>query len=441
MVIKIGPFNIVSTDEKIARSFSETILTTPSVIQVSASNWEIAQALVFSAFGFDDNLTLNLGYKVRACNANNQRKSLKLSYVSPSPYAEVSLFWDTVEAEITLDRPELTKRPSFNRLIEILRLADLLSRPPNQLSGGETAKVILASHLLNQPEIIVVDRVLGEIDVPTRSSLINYIKSDCSNTLLVALDDAPLDGVDLYFDADQDYVIAVLETPKPVSLSHPLFEHRKFELLVEIEGRSSVKEYLLIDGLSVERAGRVLFDELSIKASSGSLLWVLGPNGSGKTTFFEVLLNFITPNSGYVSLVNGTSQIDIVGNVAYSPQDPEADITELTLFNEIELAWPRRNAVEITTWLAAIGVDKSLLHVPLIEDVSLRKLASVLAAIARNKKICLLDEPTLFLSDVYKLSVVKAIRMFLEAGGIVFCATHDSHLFNLFHNRAENNVG
>lgn len=432
MAIKIEPFKIVSTDGKIARSFSETTFATPEVIQVSASNWEVAQALVFSAFGFEDNLALNLGFKVQPNNANHQLQSLKLSYVSPFPHAEVSLFWDTVEEEITLGRPELTNLAIFNRLIEILELADLLSRQSDQLSGGETAKVILASHLLNQPNVIVVDRVLGEIDVHTRLRLINYIRSSCTNTLLVSLDDAPLDHVDLYFDADQDLVTAAFDPPTLVRLPRSLFDYRKFEVSFGSKGRNSSKVYLLIDNLGVERAGRVLFDRLSIKAPSGSLIWVLGPNGSGKTTFFEVLLNFITPSSGFVSLIDGTSQKNIVSNIAYSPQDPEADITEMTLFKEIELTHSKRQAAEVTAWLMAIGVDESLLHVALIEDVSLRKLASVLAAIGRNKKVCLLDEPTLFLSDVHKAWVIKAMRMFIDTDGIILCATHDNTLFNLF---------
>jgi ABC-type multidrug transport system ATPase subunit len=441
MAIKIESFKIVSTDGKITRSFSETTFATPQVIQVSASNWEVAQAVVFSAFGFEDNLTINLGYRVRPRNANRQLKTLKHSYVSPFPHAEVSLFWDTVEEEITLGRPEFTGLARFNRLIGVLELTDLLSRRPDQLSGGETAKVILASHLLNQPEVIVVDRVLGEVDVHTRSGLIDFIRSDCTDTLLAALDDAPLGDVNYYFDADQDNVSATFAPPATAKFHHSLFDYRNFELSFGSEGDRFSKEYLLIENLGVERAGRMLFDGLSLKASSGSFIWVLGPNGSGKTTFFEVLLNFITPSSGGVSLVDGSSQKKVVDNIAYSPQDPEADITELTLFKEIELTRPKRTAADVTSWLVEIGVDQNLIHVPLIEDVALRKLASVLAAVSRNKKICLLDEPTLFLSDLHRTWVINAMRGLLNAGGIIFCATHDNTFFNLFSHGSTKNSG
>ena len=42
-------------------------------------------------------------------------------------------------------------------------------------------------------------------------------------------------------------------------------------------------------------------DNLSLEVNQGEILGYLGPNGSGKTTTFKVLLDLIHPDSGRIS--------------------------------------------------------------------------------------------------------------------------------------------
>src|SRR5918911_3007905 len=101
MAIKIGPFSISSNEGGTGRSFPEMALDLPEVIQVSGSDWPLTQAIVFAAFGFDRSLIWNLGYKIlEERELETPRETLKLSYASSIPHAEISLFWDTVKEEI-----------------------------------------------------------------------------------------------------------------------------------------------------------------------------------------------------------------------------------------------------------------------------------------------------------------------------------------------------
>jgi ABC-type multidrug transport system ATPase subunit len=116
---------------------------------------------------------------------------------------------------------------------------------------------------------------------------------------------------------------------------------------------------------------------------------------------------------------------------AYAPQDPEGDVTELTLLEEVRLArkTTHRNGMAetaIETWLDSLGVSENQWNFPLSDDVQNRKLASVLAAFARNRPIVLLDEPTLFLDSSGRKTISKAIISHLSRGGAVISATHDS---------------
>jgi ABC-type Mn2+/Zn2+ transport system ATPase subunit len=436
MAIKIEPFRISSNEGKVTRSVSEIVLDQPDVIQVSGSDWPLTQAIVFAAFGFDLSLVSSLGYKIREERAPRRpRQPVKLSYASSLPHAEISLFWETVTEEITLGDGRLMDEPLFKTIVEMLCLSSLLERRPDQLSGGETVKVILAAHLINRPDVLVVDRGLGEIDVNTRLRIINHVRTASNNNLLVVLDNSQIDGIRLYFSTDKDPVVG---TAPPTSTTNPysLFSYTRFGIVSSGSGCGTSKDYLLIDDFGIERNGRTLFENVSMQASSGSLLWVLGPNGSGKTSFFEALLNLAKPKTGRAFWSEAGSLKNLDKHIAYSPQDPDIDITELTLLEEVTLACGERTNEETMKRLKEIGLPEESLLLPLSEDVALKKLASVLAALNRRKSVCLLDEPTLFISGAQRSWVINAMWVFLSQGGVILCATHDNVLFESFDERS-----
>ncbi|MDQ1426935.1 MAG: transport system ATP-binding/permease protein, partial [Acidimicrobiaceae bacterium] len=53
-----------------------------------------------------------------------------------------------------------------------------------------------------------------------------------------------------------------------------------------------------LEGVSVSRPGKPLFDDLSLTVSTGDRLGVVGLNGSGKSTLLRVLAGNLEPESG-----------------------------------------------------------------------------------------------------------------------------------------------
>ena len=57
---------------------------------------------------------------------------------------------------------------------------------------------------------------------------------------------------------------------------------------------------LLINNLSFSRNDNIIFQNLNLSLSNRSITQIRGKNGSGKTTFINVVLNFLESKTGEI---------------------------------------------------------------------------------------------------------------------------------------------
>jgi len=168
-------------------------------------------------------------------------------------------------------------------------------------------------------------------------------------------------------------------------------------------------------------------DGLDLTVNTGEVHGFLGPNGAGKTTTFRILLGLLRADAGHAQLLGGDPWRDAVAlhrRLAYVPGD-------VTL-------WPTLSGGEIIDLLGRLrgGLDPKR-RADLLErfDLDPRKKArayskgnrqkvALIAALASDVELLLLDEPTAGLDPLMEATFRQVIREELQSQRTVLLSSH-----------------
>ncbi|MGA2775666.1 MAG: ABC transporter ATP-binding protein [Candidatus Omnitrophota bacterium] len=159
----------------------------------------------------------------------------KIGFVFQNP--DVQLFCPTVEEDIffgplqlDLDMDEAEAR--FDKIIEKLHIKHLIRRMPHQLSLGEKKKVSIASVLVIDPEVLLLDEPTAGLDPRTCRELIDLIDDYHAQgrTVITAIQDLHIvpEMADKIFILNEEKSIAVSGSCEEILTQQPLLE--KFNL-------------------------------------------------------------------------------------------------------------------------------------------------------------------------------------------------------------------
>ncbi|MCX7622178.1 MAG: ABC transporter ATP-binding protein [Thermomicrobium sp.] len=86
-----------------------------------------------------------------------------------------TVFDDVAFGPLQLGWPPEQVRASVTRVLAELRLAHLADRAPYELSGGEKKRVALATVLVMEPEVVLLDEPTANLDPRSRAELIDLL--------------------------------------------------------------------------------------------------------------------------------------------------------------------------------------------------------------------------------------------------------------------------
>jgi ATP-binding cassette subfamily F protein uup len=338
------------------------------------------------------------------------------------------------------------------------------------LSGGERRRVALARLLVGEPDLAILDEPTNHLDVETIEWLEDHLLRrfrgaillithdravlDRVTTRTLELDDGTLTsyagGYGLYLEAKaerqahaerternrQNFLRREVEwlrrQPKARATKQKARIGRAEETLAQegprreraAELRAHAerlgKTVLSLSGLRLERDGRCLVKDLDLDLSSGERIGIVGPNGSGKTSFLLALHGEIATCGGVLTLGSNT-------RVGYLDQaraglDPAKNVREAVAgeAGEVEIGGER---MQVGSYLERFLFDRR--HQRLrVSELSGGERARVCLArlLWQRTNLLLLDEPTNDL-DVATLSALES--MLIDYAGSALIVSHD----------------
>jgi putative ABC transport system ATP-binding protein len=185
-------------------------------------------------------------------------------------------------------------------------------------------------------------------------------------------------------------------------------------------------------------------DGLSLDASGGHLVLLLGASGCGKTTLLSVLAAILTPTSGQVE-VAGIEVTGLSGKRLTKYRRETVGIV-FQAFNLI----PSLNAIEnvsaplraagtsgrvakqrATELLERVDLGHRVLHRPGDMSGGQQQRVAIARALAHDPPVILADEPTAHLDYIQVDGILKLVRELADDGRLVVVATHDERMIPL----------
>jgi heme exporter protein A len=178
-------------------------------------------------------------------------------------------------------------------------------------------------------------------------------------------------------------------------------------------------------GIRCVRGGREVFSNLDFEASSGEVLAVTGPNGSGKTSLLRLVAGLLSIAGGSIDLEGGETELNLPEQAHYlghrDALKPALSVLENLAFWRDFLGG---EALDPAQSLAAVGLDHASRLPAAYLSAGQRRRLSIARLLAVRRPLWLLDEPTNALDAPGQSLFTGLMTDHLARGGLVVAATH-----------------
>jgi energy-coupling factor transport system ATP-binding protein len=374
-----------------------------------------------------------------------------------------------------VSREDMAER--LDEVAKLLRVEDLMERPPYELSGGQKQRVAVASILAMKPRILILDEPTSELDPVGKAELFSAIRDLNRLGITIILvahhteEAAPIADRVVFmedgrltrqappreFFADGHVLdrqgVAV---PQVVRLAHrldlpeiplrieealPLLSGLRFEDVTREQPiRALAHPVIEVEGLQyVYSDGNRAIAGVDLTVCEGEMLAIVGQNGSGKTTLAKHLNGLLKPTEGTIKVHGVDIRVrrcpELSQEVGYVFQNPDFQIctnsvSEEARYGLVNLHLPEEEIeARAEEALVMVGLSHKESEHPYALSKGERQRLAVASVLAMEPPVIIFDEPTTGQDARQSREIMDLIRELNQGRGkTVIIITHDMEI-------------
>jgi ATP-binding cassette subfamily F protein uup len=431
---------------------------------------EIKIGYLSQTFLFDENLTLeeaifasdNQFLKV----IENYEKALK----NPEDYDKLQKAMDEMDQHDAWDFETL-----YKQILSKLKLNDL-DLKVSQMSGGQKKRLSLALCLINKPDLLILDEPTNHLDLEMIEWLENYFKSEKLTLFMVTHDRFFLERVcneivelengkiysykgnyayylekkeerqlaeNASIDKAKNLFVKELDWMRRQPKARTTKSKSRIDDFYQIKEKalSRRKEHVIEIEFNMERMGskvvelhklnlnfddKIILKDFTYDFQRGERIGIIGKNGTGKSTFLNVLTKTLTPDSGKV-IQGETIKMGYYTQSGIQPKLGQKVIDIIKEFGEY-IPLKKGKIISASQLLERFLFDakKQYDFVDKLSGGELKRLY-LCTVLIQNPNFLILDEPTNDL-DIVTLNVLESFL--LDYPGCLVVVSHDRYFMD-----------
>jgi energy-coupling factor transporter ATP-binding protein EcfA2 len=319
-----------------------------------------------------------------------------------------------------------------NRASFDLGLNGLLDRETSELSAGEKQRLAIAGIYAVGPKIIIFDEPSTNLDAQGESSfreILEALKGKSYTIILIEHD---------------------IDTFEDQATCKYLMEEGSLKIISSIEHKSPHGKFVYEDhdehGVVIEaqdisygyNSKLPLFKDLNLTIRKQEVVAFLGDNGSGKTTFFKLLMGILSPQKGFIKIGGRCvrSINDSAGTAGLLFQNPDEQLFASTVKEEILLGPKQLNrSCDYEEIRARFDLKRYENSHPHSLSKGERQKVAFASIVAARPEVIVFDEPTTGLDEKSWLSLMDFACLLVKDGVTILFSTHNMKVANRYAQR------
>lgn len=439
-------------------------------------------------YGIHKGSILYNGNDINSLDLRNEAGSIGYVFQNPDNQVVTDKVWHELAFGLeSLGYDKNTIRLRTAEMASFFGIQTWFTKPVSELSGGQKQILNLASVMVMQPEVLLLDEPTSQLDPIAAVDFLNTVRrinEELGTTILIVehhlSDVLPLsdriivmDNGSIIADNRPDKIGQILYKKNdtifnalPVqiklsaelsSISSPVTIKAGREWLNDyVHGKNADKNNCTLNadenikdidyGSTIIKLKEVWFRyekkssdvirDLSLDVKKGQVYSIVGGNGTGKTTTLRLIAGLSQPYRGYaryngIDIFKNREEILCRNKIILMPQNPQALFVKKTVELDLKEVLSGRGIKKeeinkkLKKMIDYFGISHLLNRHPYDLSGGEQQIAALAKILLLNPDVLLLDEPTKGLDSFFKEKLGNIIEKLKKDGVTIIIVSHD----------------